>query len=156
MAKKEKGRHYPPSYLKYKGEHPTISIVLTTEMRALLDKMKGARSYREFLYDWIVTNIDELATKIADKKKVEFFSVPCAACHDPVILYPNKSREVRERAAKAFNYVIHEKCGIHYIHKTNILTDEELNDVLAKYGITPRMIQRQMIAEAAKRLGKKD
>jgi len=48
MAKK---RHYPPAYYRYRENHPTISIVLTKELRNFLDSQKqdAAMSYSQLV-----------------------------------------------------------------------------------------------------------
>lgn len=34
-------RHYPPAYYRYRKNHPVISVILTKELKELLDREKG-------------------------------------------------------------------------------------------------------------------
>jgi hypothetical protein len=153
MEKKKSERRYPPAYYKYKREHPTISVVLTAELKALINEMRGDLSYEQFIKHWIMTNIDELARKVADLKKDEFFSVPCHKCQKPVVIHPTQSPEVKDRLNKAFSHLGHDDCiaGYHP-ERAHLFSPAELQNLLDSYGITPTMVQRHDLAEAAKRL----
>jgi Zn-dependent oligopeptidase len=45
---KAKAKH-PPSYYKYRKEHPTVSIVLSQGTKDALDKARGEMTYAKFL-----------------------------------------------------------------------------------------------------------
>ena len=49
--------YYPPSYYKYQGENPVITIRLTKNLREELDKVKGDMTYAQMIRK-IIKKID--------------------------------------------------------------------------------------------------
>ena len=42
-------RKRPPSYYRYRETHRTIQIILTDNLKAIIDEKKGTRSYGEYI-----------------------------------------------------------------------------------------------------------
>ncbi len=47
----------PPSYYKYKKEHPTVSFILNRELKETLDTLKGNKSYGQTMKQIIEGNL---------------------------------------------------------------------------------------------------
>lgn len=58
------GKHYPPAYYRYREKHPTISIVLSNDIKDFLDRYKGDLTYKDVI-------IDILNNGLAMSKKLE-------------------------------------------------------------------------------------
>lgn len=89
----------PPSYYKYKKEHPTVSFILNRELKEALDILKENKSYGQTMKQIIEGKVNqELAKKIKEmqnevsilNKKLEYqrivqrFEVPCRKCGQPM------------------------------------------------------------------------
>ena len=95
---KDMARRRPPSYHKYKKEHPTVSFILTRELKEILDNLKGDKSYGQTVKQIIESKIDEeLAKKLISKEnelldvrerfiKIQKFKIPCSKCKKPVLI----------------------------------------------------------------------
>ena len=57
MKSKVMKHYYPPSYYKYQGENPVITIRLTKNLREELDKVKGDMTYAQMIRK-IIKKID--------------------------------------------------------------------------------------------------
>ncbi|TFH39001.1 MAG: hypothetical protein E4G94_11550 [ANME-2 cluster archaeon] len=54
-----------PSYYKYKKEHPTVSFILTRELKEALDILKEDKSYGQTMKQIIEGRVDqELSEKL--------------------------------------------------------------------------------------------
>ncbi|MEM4730100.1 MAG: hypothetical protein QXH42_10140 [Thermoplasmata archaeon] len=73
-----------PSRLRYKREHPTVSFVLTREIKELLDEHRGDISYGAFLKN-LVLNFND-AIKEIEKRGV--IRVHCGRCGREIIFSP--------------------------------------------------------------------
>ncbi len=58
-------RHYPPAYYRYRKEHPVISVVLTKELKQLLDRerKKEKQSYADLIKQFIGKGCDMLKAR---------------------------------------------------------------------------------------------
>ncbi|VVB85561.1 Uncharacterised protein [uncultured archaeon] len=94
----------PPSYYKYKKEHPTVSFILNRELKEALDKLKGDKSYGQTVIQIIESKVNpDLSKQIKEmqeeisilNKQSEFlrglqrFEVPCAKCGEPMNITSN-------------------------------------------------------------------
>lgn len=85
----------PPSYYKYKEEHPTVSFILNRELKEALDILKENKSYGQTMKQIIEGKVNqELAKQIKEmqnevsllnkiveyQKRVQRFNVPCGKC----------------------------------------------------------------------------
>ena len=56
-----------PSYYKYKKEHPTVSFILTRELKEALDILKEDKSYGQTMKQIIESNVNqELSMKLTE------------------------------------------------------------------------------------------
>lgn len=93
-----------PSYYKYKKEHPTVSFILTRELKEALDILKEDKSYGQTMKQIIEGKVDqELSEKlngIQDEvlrlnkqlkylRGVQRFEVPCRKCGQPLNISNN-------------------------------------------------------------------
>ena len=53
-------KHYPPAYYRYRGNHPTVTLVLTRELKELLGSQKRdtAMSYSQLVKKFILQGYD--------------------------------------------------------------------------------------------------
>ncbi len=51
-------RHYPPSQIRYWREHPVVGVRLSRELKELLDRVRGGRSYAELIKDVLMRTFD--------------------------------------------------------------------------------------------------
>jgi|SRR5208337_318528 len=127
---KSKAKHYPPAYYKYREAHPTISIVLTKDTKAALDKVRGDLSYAKFLTslitpDGVFSQFKKQRAQLAAEKvslekekkrvdEIERFSLPCPDC-GTLMLFDNKNpiwnSEIKPKLQKMFQEYGHEDCG---------------------------------------------
>ena len=58
-------RHYPPAYYKYKEEHPVISVVLSKDLKQLLDlqRKNKKQSYAQLIKEFIMKGCDLLKVR---------------------------------------------------------------------------------------------
>ncbi|MFG1449598.1 MAG: hypothetical protein AAE983_03025 [Thermoplasmataceae archaeon] len=97
-----KSRHYPPSYVKYQIEHPSVTVHLNKEVKQNLDKVKRRRSYAQVISE-ILEGTFDLETEIKGlpvseavvqyvrgfkeaKSRYATFGV-CLKCHKESILW---------------------------------------------------------------------
>jgi len=88
-----------PSYYKYKKEHPTVSFILTRELKEALDILKEDKSYGQTMKQIIEGKVDrELSNKLKEMhdevsrlneqleslRGVQRFNVPCRKCGQPI------------------------------------------------------------------------
>lgn len=96
----------PPSYYKYKEEHPTVSFILNRELKEALDILKENKSYGQIMKQIIKGKVNqELSKKINEmqnevsilnktleyQRKVQRFNVPCGKCGQPMNFSSNFS-----------------------------------------------------------------
>lgn len=96
-----------PSYYKYKKEHPTVSFILTRELKEALDILKEDKSYGQTMKQIIEGGVDqELSIKLKEmqdevsrlniqleyQRKVQRFNVPCATCGQPLNISNNSDQ----------------------------------------------------------------
>ena len=55
-----RAKHHPPAYYRYRKNHPTVSLVLTKELKNLLDteKQRDGLSYSDLVRKFIVQQSD--------------------------------------------------------------------------------------------------
>lgn len=53
-----KKRRYPPAMRRYRKDHPVISATMTNELRDVLDRVKGSRSYGKAFSDLFHEKLD--------------------------------------------------------------------------------------------------
>ena len=56
-------RRYPPAYYRYREKHPSISVRLTKELKALLDAYRGGLSYGKAIKQLLQEKVDLLRLK---------------------------------------------------------------------------------------------
>jgi len=110
-----------PSRVKYEEKNPMISMRLTSDLKKMLDSLKGDRSYPNLIKDLIKTTGDERTTKmITDarlegiveggkraRKKYEI-KYKCAVCGKDMTMYPgDKDHQAAVKALKGWS---HEEC----------------------------------------------
>ena len=98
-----------PSYYKYKKEHPTVSFILTRELKEALDILKEDKSYGQTMKQIIEGNVNqEQSEKLKEmqdevlrlnkilefQKRVQRFEVPCRKCGQPMQLSSNFSPDL--------------------------------------------------------------
>ena len=94
MSKKKK---LPPSQIRYRKAHPTISCVLTSELKGIMDRVRDELSYSEYMKKLLTENADfckesytigyEEGYKEAEAKyRIE---VECSICKKPVTILRN-------------------------------------------------------------------
>lgn len=70
----EEKRKRPPAYYRYKEKHPTINVVITSELKDAIDKRKvPGTSYGQFIKNLLTKRMDEVVEDarkdmIADRK----------------------------------------------------------------------------------------
>jgi hypothetical protein len=92
----KKNSRYPPAVLKYRKTHPTVGFVLTDDLKALLDKVKGNLSYGEYVKSLL--NEDLNLSKdtfqngyergFAEAKKQYRIWINCYVCGKPITIAP--------------------------------------------------------------------
>lgn len=108
----------PPSYYKYKKDHPTVSFILNRELKETLDTLKGNKSYGQIMKQIIEGKINqELSKKIKEtqdevlrlnkqleyQRRIQRFEVPCRYCGQPMQFSSNSDQwntEVYPRSKK--------------------------------------------------------
>lgn len=90
-------KHKPPSRIKYEQNHPVLAIRLTTDLKNVLDNLKGEKAYSVFIKEILmgsIGNINKIAEAKAYKKgyssaqtKYEI-TLPCSVCKKPMIILP--------------------------------------------------------------------
>ncbi len=92
------GRKRPPSYYKYKKNHPPIAMTLTTELKEMLDAVKGERSYGVATQEIIKK---ELIPALEIKKQLEAAKeAECAACKEEM------QKEIQKKMASISQFII--------------------------------------------------
>ncbi|MBE0524693.1 MAG: hypothetical protein IBX40_10225 [Methanosarcinales archaeon] len=96
-----------PSYYKYKKEHPTVSFILTRELKEALDILKEDKSYGQTMKQIIEGNVDqEMSIKLNETQDevlrlneqleylrgVQRFEVPCRKCRQPMNFSSNSDQ----------------------------------------------------------------
>ena len=66
-------RHYPPAYYRYREKHPTISIVLSNDIKSFLDQYKGDLTYKDLIKD-ILNNGQKINEKLESEYKAKLDS----------------------------------------------------------------------------------
>jgi len=115
----------PPSYYKYKKEHPTVSFILNRELKEALDILKEDKSYGQTMKQIIEGNFDqELSVKLTEmqdevlrlNKQLEYqrglqrFKVPCGKCGQPINFTSNTdqwNRKIYPILRQAFRTWVH-------------------------------------------------
>ena len=114
-------RHYPPSQIRYWREHPVVGVRLSRELKEILDRVRGGRSYAELIKE-VLNRTYEAYKKgyedgykrgYDDAWKVEHFTVPCPICGKPMLFSPRMPNwdEVRGILRNAFRDWRHVECG---------------------------------------------
>lgn len=95
-------RKRPPSYYRYKKEHPTISFTLTKQMKNMLDSVRGIRSYGRAVQD-IMTDklniVDERIKQLEENLRIKegkikqlenaLITCPCPVCGEDITVPAN-------------------------------------------------------------------
>ena len=110
-----------PSYYKYKKEHPTVSFILTRNLKEALDILKEDKSYGQTMKQIIEGKVDEelsinliklqdevsrLTKQLNYQKKLQRFEIPCATCGQPMNITSNLDQwytEIHPALCKRFH-----------------------------------------------------
>lgn len=112
-----KTRHYPPSQIRYRIEHPPITVHLNKKVKENLNKVKGTRSYAQVVTELLMDTFNL-------EKEIE--SLPAT---EAVIQYIRGFKEGEARYAKSG---ICSKC-----HKEEILWSDGKCVYCHKTGLVP-------------------
>jgi len=116
---KDTAKHYPPAYYRYREKHPTVSIVLSKEIKDALDRARGEMTYAVFLKslftpDGVFSQFEKQRVSLEKEKKkiakIERFFIPCSECGKPMEFNntdPNWSSEIKPKLQKMFELYIH-------------------------------------------------
>jgi len=91
-----KNKKLPPSQIRYQKAHPTISCVLTSELKSILDQRRGSLSYGQFVKK-ILSEDNNSYLEGCEKGRVQCYEVfhknsNCWVCGKP--LSPSNSNQL--------------------------------------------------------------
>ena len=138
MTKGRGKKHYPPAHYRYREKHPTVSLVVTQEIKELLDNLRTeegsyGKAIKKLLSEWQSSKVGKLQRENAQLKrelaetkeeldetkeeyfeqgKIQWFQVPCSKCGKPIDFFSIDDNwdQVYEELCKAFKYWSHDKC----------------------------------------------
>jgi hypothetical protein len=78
-----------PSRIRYKESHPTISVCVGKDLKALIDAHRGVKSYADFVRD-LIQEFEGAVSEVAELSAGRYiFQYPCSICGKDIALMPN-------------------------------------------------------------------
>lgn len=77
-------KHKPPAWQRYREKHPTLSVVLSKELKETLDRVRGKMSYKDIIVKLLNKNQDALKEAYVkgytDARERYAFQRDCPSC----------------------------------------------------------------------------